>query len=45
MGGAVVHFEILGQDVEKLRTFYGALLGWSINADNQWNYGSADRAA
>lgn len=43
MGGAVVHFEILGQDAEKLRAFYGELFGWQIDADNQWNYGIVDR--
>lgn len=43
MGGAVVHFEIMGQDAEKLRAFYGELFGWQIDADNQWNYGVVDR--
>lgn len=43
MGGAVVHFEIMGQDAAKLRAFYGDMFGWSINADNQWNYGTVDR--
>ncbi|HEU5420279.1 MAG TPA: VOC family protein [Streptosporangiaceae bacterium] len=44
MGGAVVHFEIMGQDAAKLREFYSELFGWSINADNQWNYGTVDRS-
>jgi len=44
MGGAVVHFEIMGQDAAKLRAFYGDLFGWNINADNQWNYGTVDRS-
>jgi uncharacterized protein len=44
MGGAVVHFEIMGQDAAKLRAFYGELFGWNINADNQWNYGTVDRS-
>jgi predicted enzyme related to lactoylglutathione lyase len=44
MGGAVVHFEIMGQDAEKLRAFYSELFGWTINADNQWNYGTVDRS-
>jgi predicted enzyme related to lactoylglutathione lyase len=43
MGGAVVHFEIMGRDAAKLRAFYGDMFGWSINADNQWNYGTVDR--
>jgi predicted enzyme related to lactoylglutathione lyase len=44
MGGAVVHFEIMGHDGDKLRAFYGELFGWSIDANNQWNYGTVDRA-
>jgi uncharacterized protein len=44
MGGAVVHFEIMGQDAAKLRAFYSELFGWNINADNQWNYGTVDRS-
>jgi hypothetical protein len=44
MGGAVVHFEIMGQDAKKLGAFYSDLFGWSVDADNQWNYGVVDRA-
>ena len=43
MGGAVVHFEIMGQDAGKLRAFYGELFGWSVNTDNPFNYGTVDR--
>ena len=43
MGQPVVHFEIIGTDGEKLRTFFGDLFGWEINADNPMNYGIVDR--
>jgi predicted enzyme related to lactoylglutathione lyase len=43
MGQAVVHFEILGRDGEKLRSYYSELFGWEINADNPMNYGIVDR--
>jgi uncharacterized protein len=45
MGQAVVHFEIMGTDGEKLRSFYSALFGWEINTDNPMNYGMVDRSA
>lgn len=45
MGGAVVHFEIMGNDAARLRAFYSEMFGWAIDADNQWNYGTVDRAA
>ena len=28
MGNAVVHFEVVGQDPDKLRDYYGQLFGW-----------------
>ncbi len=43
MGQPVVHFEIMGTDAEKLRSFYSGLFGWKINADNPMNYGIVDR--
>jgi uncharacterized protein len=43
MGQPVVHFEVMGRDVEKLRTFYAALFDWQINADNPVQYGIVDR--
>jgi uncharacterized protein len=30
MGRPVVHFEIVGRDPEKLRSFYGELFGWEF---------------
>jgi predicted enzyme related to lactoylglutathione lyase len=43
MGRAVVHFEVIGKDDEKLRSFYGELFDWRFNADNPMRYGIVDR--
>ena len=43
MGQPVVHFEVIGQDGEKLRRYYSELFGWEINADNEMNYGIVGR--
>lgn len=43
MGQPVVHFEIVGKDGEKLRSYYSDLFGWEINADNPMNYGIVER--
>jgi uncharacterized protein len=43
MGQPVVHFEVIGKDGEKLRTYYSELFGWEINADNPMDYGTIDR--
>jgi predicted enzyme related to lactoylglutathione lyase len=43
MGNAVVHFEVMGKDAEKLHGFYSQLFGWEINADNPMNYGLVSR--
>jgi predicted enzyme related to lactoylglutathione lyase len=43
MGQPVVHFEIVGQDAEKLRSFYSELFRWNINADNPVGYGVVAR--
>ncbi len=31
MGQPVVHFEVVGKDVDKLRDFYGELFDWKFN--------------
>ena len=31
MGQPIVHFEIIGQDPQKLRSFYGDLFGWKFD--------------
>ena len=30
MGQQVVHFEVVGQDADKLRSYYGELFGWQF---------------
>jgi predicted enzyme related to lactoylglutathione lyase len=43
MGQPVVHFEVIGDDGEKLRAFYSEMFDWEINADNPMKYGIVDR--
>jgi predicted enzyme related to lactoylglutathione lyase len=43
MGQPVVHFEVVGQDGEKLHRYYSELFGWEINADNPMKYGIVGR--
>lgn len=45
MGQPVVHFEIIGQDAEQLRSYYSELFGWEFDADNPMNYGVVQRNA
>jgi len=43
MGQPVVHFEVIGQDGDKLRRYYSELFGWEVNADNEMGYGMVSR--
>ena len=43
MGQPVVHFEVIGQDGDKLKSYYSELFGWEINSDNPMNYGIIQR--
>jgi predicted enzyme related to lactoylglutathione lyase len=43
MGRPVVHFEVMGKDGEKLRSFYAELFDWAIDADNPLGYGIVER--
>jgi uncharacterized protein len=43
MGQPVVHFEIIGTDVVRLRKYFGELFGWKIDGDNPLNYGVVTR--
>ena len=43
MGQPVVHFEIIGNDPQKLQSYYSDLFGWQIDADNPMNYGIVQR--
>jgi predicted enzyme related to lactoylglutathione lyase len=39
MGHPVVHFEVIGNDAEKLQSYYSELFGWEIDAGNPLKYG------
>ncbi len=43
MGEPVVHFEIIGNDAEKLQRYYSELFGWEIDSDNPMSYGIVQR--
>lgn len=43
MGQPVVHFEVIGKDGEKLRSYYSDLFDWEIDANNPMNYGTVPR--
>jgi len=43
MGQPVVHFEIVGNDADKLKRYYSELFGWEINSDNPMDYGMVHR--
>ena len=43
MGQPVVHFEIIGKDGEKLKSYYSDLFGWEFDSDNAMKYGIVAR--
>jgi predicted enzyme related to lactoylglutathione lyase len=43
MGQPVVHFEVIGKDGDKLRSYYSDLFGWEFNTDNEMKYGVVSR--
>jgi len=43
MGQPVVHFEVIGTDPDKLRSYYSELFGWEIDANNPMKYGVVQR--
>lgn len=43
MMNPVVFFEVRGQDADKLRSFYGQLLGWSFQGVGLTSYGVVPR--
>jgi predicted enzyme related to lactoylglutathione lyase len=45
MGQPVVHFEVIGKDADKLRSYYSELFGWDFDANNPMNYGMVQREA
>ena len=40
----VVHFEVMGQDGDKLQSFYSDLFDWKIDSSNPMNYGIVEKA-
>ena len=40
MSNPVVWFEVVGQDADKLRQFYGELLGWEFQVKHPTRYGT-----
>jgi len=43
MGQPVIHFEIMGKDGERLKTYYAELFGWEIDSNNPMGYGIVPR--
>jgi predicted enzyme related to lactoylglutathione lyase len=43
MGQPVVHFEVIGKDGDKLKSYYSELFGWEIDSGNEMNYGLVQR--
>ena len=43
MGHPVVHFEVMGKDGERLRSFYAELFDWAIDAGTPLGYGLVQR--
>jgi uncharacterized protein len=43
MGQPVVHFEVVGKDGAKLRSYYHDLFGWNADANNPMDYGIVSR--
>jgi len=43
MGQPVVHFEVIGKDGDRLRSYYSELFGWEIDANNPMGYGTVQR--
>jgi len=43
MGQPVVHFEVIGRDADKLKSYYSDLFGWEIDSKNPMNYGIVQR--
>ena len=43
MGQPVVHFEVVGKDGDRLRSYFSELFGWEIDANNPMKYGVVQR--
>jgi len=45
MGNPVVHFEVIGKDGARLRSFYSDLFGWKVQHMPEMDYALADTDA
>jgi uncharacterized protein len=43
MGQPVIHFEVVGKDGDKLKSYYSEMFGWEIDSSNPMNYGIVSR--
>ncbi|MEA2348356.1 MAG: uncharacterized protein QOG62_2143 [Thermoleophilaceae bacterium] len=43
MGCPVVHFEVIGKDGDRIRSYYAEMFDWKIDADNPMGYGLVAR--
>ena len=43
MGQPVVHFEVIGVDGDRLKSYYSELFGWEIDDSNPMGYGVVHR--
>lgn len=43
IGQPVVHFEVIGKDADKLKSYYSELFGWEMDSSNAMNYGVVQR--
>ena len=44
MAQPVVHFEVIGKDSEKLKSFFAEMFDWEIKDDNPMKYGLVEAA-
>ena len=44
MGQPVVHFEVVGKDGDKLKSYYAEMFDWEVKDDNPMKYGLVDAA-
>ena len=42
MANPVVHFEVTGKDIQKLKDFYQGVFDWEINVMPEMNYGMVE---
>ena len=45
MAAPIVWFEVLGQDADNLRGFFGELFNWQFDTNNPMNYGMVAKEA